>query len=934
MMAVNAQTLDDIYAAMEKLTKPLSTMLDDLKLFSKSVEEVQDKLAGATPAAKALKEALDKVGAGQEALSKAGSALSSAGGNVMGAVKAPLEAYAKAEDAVAGLKAQMSNAAGTPKTFEAVDALATRLGQTLPGTTADFEAMLATLMRNGASAQDVLGGLGSSTANLATALKMPAGEAASFALKLQQATQTGTKDMNGLADVVQRAFHAGVDQNDMLKAFSAMSPVLGQLKQQGLAGAQALTPLLVMANQAGVAGEAAGKAYQNMFASLQKTDKIKQAAASSGISLDFGDGAGGLANIDQIVAQFAKLKSLGGEKRESVLKSMFGDDKDTLTVVSAMIDKGVGGYTEVQMKMAAQADLQARVNQQAGTLKEMQANAGEGLDGLLSTLGSALAPQAKQLLGFITSLTTATNDWAKAHPELVQWIMQIISRIGILLGVFGGLLTGAAALLAPIMAVSSAISGFRTAATAFTAGLTVIRTAFTALSTFMMTNPIGATIAGIAIAATLLITFWEPIKTFFGAIFSYISNLFTKYPLLNFIFPFIGVVVQLMKAWEPLKEFFAGLFSALLDAIMPYLQPIVDFLVKWNPLSLISKGWEEANAYVAKLLDDLSKMVLAGINAVLGFLSGWSPLDAISAAWDAVSSFFSDLWNGISTDISNGVDAISGFFDGWSPLDSISAAWDAVTGFFSDLWDGVLTSAFDGVSAIGDFFSTWSPLDPIMSAWDAVTGFFSDLWSGISTSFSGGVSAIGDFFTSWSPLDLVTSAFTTVMTYLGTEMPAKFTEFGGMILGGLGNGITNGLSTVLQSIEGAGSGLVSRFKAILGIHSPSAVFAELGNFTMAGLDAGLQAAQDGPLGTILDMGDQLVSAGSAAIGRIGADMSPIQMGGLGMAGAGGGAMTGGSFVFNIYPSAGMDERALADLVAQKFGALTHSQDGARLGDED
>jgi hypothetical protein len=30
----------------------------------------------------------------------------------------------------------------------------------------------------------------------------------------------------------------------------------------------------------------------------------------------------------------------------------------------------------------------------------------------------------------------------------------------------------------------------------------------------------------------------------------------------------------------------------------------------------------------------------------------------------------------------------------------------------------------------------------------------------------------------------------------------------------------------------------------------------------------------------------------------------------------------------------MDERALADLVAQKFGALTHSQDGARLGDED
>ncbi|ARE56078.1 hypothetical protein TP45_06830 [Xanthomonas citri pv. aurantifolii] len=44
-----------------------------------------------------------------------------------------------------------------------------------------------------------------------------------------------------------------------------------------------------------------------------------------------------------------------------------------------------------------------------------------------------------------------------------------------------------------------------------------------------------------------------------------------------------------------------------------------------------------------------------------------------------------------------------------------------------------------------------------------------------------------------------------------------------------------------------GTGVVDRFKGLLGIHSPSRVFAQLGDFTMQGLTVGLQRGQGAPV---------------------------------------------------------------------------------------
>ncbi|MFB4403650.1 phage tail tape measure protein, partial [Pseudomonas inefficax] len=97
---------------------------------------------------------------------------------------------------------------------------------------------------------------------------------------------------------------------------------------------------------------------------------------------------------------------------------------------------------------------------------------------------------------------------------------------------------------------------------------------------------------------------------------------------------------------------------------------------------------------------------------------------------------------------------------------------------------------------------------------------------------------------------------------LGVDIPARFTEFGGMIISGLVNGLTAGLGAVKDAITSIGTSTIGWFKEKLGIHSPSRVFAELGGFTTEGLAQGLENGSKEPLNAVAKMGQQLSQAGS------------------------------------------------------------------------
>jgi TP901 family phage tail tape measure protein len=153
----------------------------------------------------------------------------------------------------------------------------------------------------------------------------------------------------------------------------------------------------------------------------------------------------------------------------------------------------------------------------------------------------------------------------------------------------------------------------------------------------------------------------------------------------------------------------------------------------------------------------------------------------------------------------------------------------------------------------------------IYTNWDAVKNYFANAWTEIKAGFSGGVGGIVNTLANFSPIGLIYQAFAGVLSYLGVDLPSRFTEFGNMIVNGLVNGLMAGLGSVKTAISSIGDASIGWFKEKLGIHSPSRVFAELGGFTMAGLTKGLEGGQKGPLDALSSMGKQLTAAGTLAL---------------------------------------------------------------------
>ena len=289
---------------------------ENMRATTAEVERQQRAVAELAARQRRLADARARMEATQRTAGKmqaAGAGMAAAGAATGAALTVPVSAYAQAEDSATQLQVALMRAGSTvPPEFQKINDLAMKLGDRLPGTTADFQDMMTMLSRQGISAQSILGGMGEAAAYLGVQLKKAPTEAAEFAAKMQDATRTTEKDMLALMDVIQRTYYLGVDDSNMLNGFAKLSPAMDTIKQKGLEGAKALAPLLVMADQAGMAGEASGNAFRKIF--QMGMDKKKIAKANKGLApaqqLDFTDGKGEFGGLDKMFQQLDKLKGL------------------------------------------------------------------------------------------------------------------------------------------------------------------------------------------------------------------------------------------------------------------------------------------------------------------------------------------------------------------------------------------------------------------------------------------------------------------------------------------------------------------------------------------------------------------------------------------------------------------------------------------------
>ena len=540
-------------------------------------------------------------------------------------LSAPVAAYAQSETASTDLRAaMMDNTGKVSAQYKDIDNLATRLGDRLPGTTAEFKNMMTMLFRQGLSVETVLGGTGEAAAHLAVQLKKSPEAAAEMTAKLQDATRGTKEEMMDIMDYVQRLYYAGTDDNNILGAFTSMSPALDVLKIKGKAAMEQMSPLVSMLDQSGLSGEKAGNALRKVFTRMMDTKKINKVTKNAGITLDFTNGKGEFGGFENMYKQLAKLKSLNTEKRLKVLQGIFGDDAETLQALNTMIEKGRAGYDEFSKKLEAQASLNQRVNDQLGTLANLWDAASGTFTNFLAKMGESVAPQLKELTKWIGGINEKLSDWAAKNPETAGAIMKTAAVIGVFLTAVVGIGAALSAVLVPIalskFAFFSLFGGMgKVIGGALGLAGTLLKlggalAAFGAKAlVFLATNPFGWAILAVG-ALVALYVYWDKVKAALITGWEWIKKTFAANPLLYAFTGPVGVIVllgthwkrlwnALVSGWEWLKKVFSNnpIATALHAAV--------------NPIGALISNFDRLKAAASGALDWMKKAVGIGTPA-------------------------------------------------------------------------------------------------------------------------------------------------------------------------------------------------------------------------------------------------------------------------------------------------------------------------------
>ena len=686
-----ASTQTHLRTTTQALRQELQQSGINTRNLSQAQNELRNRQENATRAIERQRAALERLNRAQRTVENAnnlasklqGAAGSAAiGAGVIGAgLIAPIKAYATAESAGTDLKVAMMDSSGkVAKEYQQIDALAVKLGDRLPGTTADFKNMMTALVKQGISAKSILGGTGEAAALLAVQLKKTPEEAAEMAAKLQDSLRASEKEMLGIMDNVQRMYYTGVDPTNILGAFGKFAASIDIVRFKGEDAMKMMGPMITMLDQSGLVGESAGNALGKVFGAMMSTSKIKktiedlqkEGLVGKDFNLEFTDGKGEFGGMDNAFKQLAKLKGLSTEARLEVLTQIWGNDAETKQALNTIIQKGKAGYDETAQKMAAQASLQQRVNATLGTVTNLWDSATGSFTNFMVAVGESIQNEIRLAVEWIDIISTRLGTWAKENPETANTILKIVAAIGAGLAIFAAFATVAAAVIVPlamlklswltlITNIGQGI-GIISKITLFFKGtfLTIFAKANTAIlkfgsllwaaagwigkgimligRTFLM-NPIGLSITAIIGVLYLLWRNWDTVKEAIITGWTYLSTKLSN----NYIVQALNTMINYFQvvgfSWQSVKTLIILIWTSIKISINQAIDSIAAKIRSFSPSAAFQSAFAAALAYLRGLG---GQMTAIGASIVQGLING------IQSKISQVSSYFSQLRSMVS----------------------------------------------------------------------------------------------------------------------------------------------------------------------------------------------------------------------------------------------------------------------------------------------
>ncbi|PRF06061.1 hypothetical protein C6P96_27770 [Burkholderia multivorans] len=270
----------------------------------------------------------------------------------------------------------------------------------------------------------------------------------------------------------------------------------------------------------------------------------------------------------------------------------------------------------------------------------------EKVRNLRTVIGEQVLPVYNRALELTTSVLERLLGFAKEYPTFTRAVAIGAAGLGVLLAVLGTLTITLAAVLGPLAIVRFSMSMLGIQGSVLVRALGAIARTLLFVGRVALMSPIGIVIAGIALAALLIVRYWEPIKAFFSGFWQGLADgLKPLAPLVSRAFGILGA------AFAPLKPLFVWLMGAAkgvrdwLTRLLPPVDASKESLDAatgagrafgaW--LADIIRGLADASTRFAEFGSNLMSGLVDGITNGLGAVK-----TAIQRAGDSVVSWFKE----------------------------------------------------------------------------------------------------------------------------------------------------------------------------------------------------------------------------------------------------------------------------------------------------
>lgn len=486
-------------------------------------------------------------------------------------VAAPVVMAARFETAMLGVAKQVDGARDSGGKLTSVyydmQKQIQQLGREIPIATNEIADMVTAGARMGV-ARDQLIGFTRTTAMMATAFELPAGELADSMGKIAGLFKIPIPAIGELADAINYLDDNAISKGgDIIDFMTRTGGVAGSIKITAKEMAAIGSTLLTLGERSETASTATNAMFQKFAAASKGSKKFKAALKEVGLSAEEVQKGMQLDATGTMLKVLEAIRKLPSDARSGVMNELVGlEHSDTLA-------KLVNGIEEYKKQLAlangeaAKGSMSREYFAMLETTNAQWTLMKNRTSEVAVNLGSVLLPAINDTFKAISPLVNVVADFARENPKVTKAIVGTVVAMtslkvgGLALGYAFTFVKGAALSTVGLfyrVSAGAAVAGASTASAA--AGPTLLGKAFLFagkgiiwMGRALLMNPIGLAITAIAGAAYLIYENWDKLKPWFTALW---DDIVAKFE--TAVVKIGGMIDSVKQKWNDTKDAVTG----------------------------------------------------------------------------------------------------------------------------------------------------------------------------------------------------------------------------------------------------------------------------------------------------------------------------------------------------------------------------------------